>query len=117
MNIFKIIIMPYLQTCNFIKCNEFQISDDCTDVSGGLDEDSEWVIQPMLWGLVPSWSKTRSSQYKMNNARSDGLMNKDSFKSTLQIGRRCVILVEGYSICLGGCLSFLFKWLSKWVYT
>ena len=58
-------------------------------------EDTEWIIQPMLWGLVPPWSKDKSGSYKMNNARSEGIMEKVSFKGPLQKGQRCVILAEG----------------------
>lgn len=61
-------------------------------------EASEYVIQPMLWGLVPSWHKgdPKSVAYKMNNARSDGMLQKRSFKGPLDKGRRCVVLVDGY---------------------
>lgn len=59
---------------------------------------SEAVIQPMLWGLIPSWHDGDSSSFKlkMNNARSDGLLSKASFKKPLQEGKRCVILCDGY---------------------
>ena len=61
-------------------------------------ETSDYVIQPMYWGLVPSWHKgdPKSVAYMMNNARSDGMLQKRSFKGPLEKGRRCVVLVEGY---------------------
>ena len=61
-------------------------------------ETSDYVIQPMYWGLVPSWHKgdPKSVGYMMNNARSDGMLQKRSFKGPLEKGRRCVVLVEGY---------------------
>ena len=60
-------------------------------------ESSDYIIQPMLWGLVPSWHKgdPKAVAYKMNNARSDGMLQKRSFKGPLEKGRRCVVLVEG----------------------
>ena len=61
------------------------------------DIESEWVIQPMHWGLVPHWSKdAKSTGYSMINARSDGILSKNSFKRPLEKGRRCVVLVDGY---------------------
>ena len=58
---------------------------------------TEAVIQPMLWGLVPSWhdGDPSSLKLKMNNARSDGLLSKASFNKPLQEGKRCVILCDG----------------------
>ena len=67
------------------------------DSNSNGDEVSDYIIQPMLWGLVPSWHKgdPKTVAYKMNNARSDGMLQKKSFKGPLEKGRRCVVLVEG----------------------
>ena len=60
------------------------------------DEDCEWVVQPMAWGLVPDWSANpKGSGYTMINARSEGMLSKNSFKRPLERGRRCVVLVDG----------------------
>ena len=58
----------------------------------------ERVLRPMRWGLIPSWyhGDIGSIEYKMNNARSDGMLVKTSFKRPLQSGRRCVVLADGY---------------------
>ena len=55
------------------------------------------VIQPMQWGLVPHWHRgdPKTFGYKMNNARSDGMLSKVSFKKPLEMGRRCVVLADG----------------------
>jgi putative SOS response-associated peptidase YedK len=59
--------------------------------------DVDRVVQPMRWGLIPSWHRGDASsiEYKMNNARSDGLLSKASFKKPLELGRRCVVLADG----------------------
>ena len=52
----------------------------------------------MQWGLVPSWHSgddAKSVAYKMTNARSDGILSKRSFKTPLEKGRRCVVVVDG----------------------
>lgn len=57
----------------------------------------ERVLQPMRWGLIPSWHRgdPKEFTYNMSNARSDTLLDKRSFKSPLEKGKRCVILAEG----------------------
>jgi len=64
-------------------------------------ESGERVLRPMRWGLIPSWyhGEINSIEYKMNNARSDGMLAKASFKKPLQSGRRCVVLADGYMMC------------------
>ncbi|KAJ7360391.1 hypothetical protein OS493_017024 [Desmophyllum pertusum] len=59
---------------------------------------SERVLQPMRWGLIPSWHRgdPKEFSYNMSNARSDTLLDKRSFKSPLEKGKRCVILAEGF---------------------
>ena len=58
---------------------------------------TDWVIQPMLWGLVPHWhhGDPKTVGFNMSNARSDGMLEKSSFKKPLERGQRCVILCEG----------------------
>lgn len=59
---------------------------------------TERVLQPMRWGLIPSWHRgdPKEFTYNMSNARSDTLLDKKSFKSPLEKGKRCVILAEGF---------------------
>ena len=60
-------------------------------------EESDYVVQPMQWGLVPFWhqGEPKSTGYSMINARSDGMLEKRSFKVPLEKGRRCVVLLDG----------------------
>ncbi|XP_029649026.1 abasic site processing protein HMCES [Octopus sinensis] len=59
---------------------------------------SKRVIQPMRWGLVPSWHKgnPNSIPYQTNNCKSETMLEKKMFKVPLEKGRRCVVLAEGY---------------------
>ena len=52
-------------------------------------------LQMMQWGLVPSWAREPSIGYKMINARSETLAQKNSFKALLP-GRRCLIVADGF---------------------
>jgi len=72
-----------------------------------LSECEERVLRPMRWGLIPSWyhGDINSIEYKMNNARSDGMLVKTSFKRPLQHGRRCVVVADGYLTIL--CLTLI----------
>ncbi|XP_047134503.1 abasic site processing protein HMCES isoform X1 [Hydra vulgaris] len=58
----------------------------------------ERVLQPMQWGLVPSWHKgcPKTFAFNMINARLDTLTNKKSFMNILQKGQRCIVLADGF---------------------
>ena len=63
----------------------------------GFSGGEERMLRLMRWGLIPSWyhGDVSSIEYKMNNARSDGMLAKTSFKRPLQSGRRCVVVADG----------------------
>src|SRR5262245_57184414 len=52
-------------------------------------------IVPMLWGLIPHWSKDRKAGYKTINARAETLKEKPSFKVAFK-RQRCLIPTDGY---------------------
>ena len=58
---------------------------------------SDFVIQPMKWGLIPPWhtGETKSAGYNTINARSDTMCSKNTYKRPLEKGRRCVVLCDG----------------------
>jgi putative SOS response-associated peptidase YedK len=53
------------------------------------------AIEPMHWGLIPHWSKDRTSSYKMINARGETITEKPSFRSAYR-ERRCLIPANNY---------------------
>lgn len=61
------------------------------------------VIQELLkpsfvylkWGLVPHWSSKKKSDYRMINARLEGVWEKPSFRSAMRY-RRCLIPTSGF---------------------
>ncbi|XP_046577470.1 LOW QUALITY PROTEIN: abasic site processing protein HMCES-like [Haliotis rubra] len=63
-----------------------------------LEGVAEPVIQPMKWGLTPSWHKgdPYKVEYETNNCRAEGMLTKRMYKVPLEKGRRCVILAEGF---------------------
>lgn len=58
-------------------------------------EESVVLVDPMQWGLVPSWSKDPSVGSKMINARSETITEKPSFRQSVP-GRRCIIPMSGF---------------------
>ncbi|XP_069121125.1 abasic site processing protein HMCES-like [Argopecten irradians] len=66
--------------------------------SGELEGLSERVIQPMMWGMVPSWHKgdPKKVSYETNNCRAEGMLEKRTYKVPLEKGRRCVVLADGF---------------------
>ncbi|XP_033730189.1 abasic site processing protein HMCES-like [Pecten maximus] len=65
---------------------------------GELEGLSDRVIQPMMWGLVPSWHKgdPKKVSYETNNCRAEGMLEKRTYKVPLEKGRRCVVLADGF---------------------
>jgi len=56
------------------------------------------VLQPMLWGLVPSWhagQDPKSHGLTTNNCRLEGVMTSKLYKNCLSKGR-CVVVCEGF---------------------
>ena len=54
------------------------------------------TIEPMRWGLIPSWSKDMKGGFSTFNARADTIDTKSSFKGAWKAGRRCLILAGGF---------------------
>jgi putative SOS response-associated peptidase YedK len=52
-------------------------------------------LEPLRWGLVPSWAKDEAIGNKMINARAETLAEKPSFKGLLN-KHRCLILADGF---------------------
>ncbi|MBH9553134.1 SOS response-associated peptidase [Inhella gelatinilytica] len=48
------------------------------------------------WGLIPWFAKTATLPYSTNNARSEELANKASFKAPWARGQRCIIPVQAF---------------------
>ncbi|XP_067855162.1 abasic site processing protein HMCES [Heptranchias perlo] len=62
-------------------------------------ESAEPILAAMRWGLIPSWfreSDPSKMQYNTSNCRSDGMMQKKSYKDPLFRGQRCVVLADGF---------------------
>ncbi len=57
--------------------------------------DARRQIEPMRWGLVPSWAKDVSVGSRMFNARVESLIDKAAFRTALA-KRRCLIPASGY---------------------
>jgi len=58
-------------------------------------EQAHRQIEPMRWGLVPSWAKDVSVGNRMFNARVESLTEKAAFRTALA-KRRCLIPASGY---------------------
>jgi putative SOS response-associated peptidase YedK len=52
-------------------------------------------LRTVQWGLVPTWSKTRSAATKMINARTETVTSKPAFKAAAA-SRRCLLPSLGY---------------------
>ncbi len=60
-----------------------------------IDKTGEFLLEPMRWGLIPSWARTLNTGYSMFNARMESIEEKASFKNLIA-DHRCVLLADGY---------------------
>lgn len=60
-----------------------------------LDEGNASELVMLRWGLVPYWAKDPSIGSRMNNARSETVADKPSFRTAYR-KRRCLILADGF---------------------
>ena len=66
-------------------------SDDLAVVTNEADDE----IQPVRWGLVPSWADDPKIGARMINARAETVDEKNSFKYAYE-KRRCLVLADGF---------------------
>ncbi len=59
-------------------------------------KDGVRTVEPMRWGLIPSWSKDMKGGFSTFNARSDTVDSKPSFRGAWKSGRRCLVIVGGF---------------------
>jgi putative SOS response-associated peptidase YedK len=55
----------------------------------------ENVVEPIRWGLIPSWAKDVRMGYKMINARAETLTEKPAYRTPIK-KKRCLILADGF---------------------
>jgi putative SOS response-associated peptidase YedK len=54
-------------------------------------------VEPLRWGLVPSWAKDLKVGYKMINARAETLDERPAYRGLVRNAKhRCLILADGY---------------------
>lgn len=49
-----------------------------------------------IWGLIPDFAKTAQLRYQTNNARSEELIDKPSYRKAWLRGQRCIIPAEHF---------------------
>ncbi|XP_064649523.1 abasic site processing protein HMCES-like [Lineus longissimus] len=89
---------PVIVSSKHFKDSPPEKETPATDCQPETDAEPERVIQPMRWGLVPSWHKgeLKSFDLKTSNCRSDNMLSSRVYKGPLEKGRRCVIVVDGF---------------------
>lgn len=55
------------------------------------------LLQPMMWSLIPPWSKDyKNHGLSTNNCRIEGMSTSRLYSKPLKLGQRCVIVCEGF---------------------
>ena len=60
-----------------------------------VERESRRYLQPMRWGLVPSWAPDLSIGDRLINARAETLANKPAYRDAFS-RRRCIIPADGF---------------------
>src|SRR5438552_248914 len=59
-------------------------------------KDGKRRLEPMRWGLIPSWAKDIKMGFSTFNARADAVATKPAFKGAWAKGRRCLVVTHGF---------------------
>ena len=63
------------------------------------DEDSSFVLQSMMWGLIPPWHRSDSPKghgLTTNNARIENIRQSKLYRPVVESKRRCVVICDGF---------------------
>lgn len=66
-----------------------------TQISPILIYNEKRIVQPMRWGLIPSWAKDMKFGARMINARVETILEKPSFRNIIH-KNRCIVIADGY---------------------
>jgi putative SOS response-associated peptidase YedK len=67
------------------------------EVLAVVDDPDGRRIEPLRWGLVPSWAKELKTRFSMINARAETLTEKPAYRSLIRQARhRCLVVADGY---------------------
>ena len=67
-----------------------------TTIDAVIERDGKRIVEPMRWGLVPSWWKNTLKELPATfNARAETVAEKPMFRSAFKRGR-CIIPASGY---------------------
>jgi len=80
---------------NVAPSSEVWVVHDGGSDAGGVAPQSTRVLEPMRWGLVPSWAHDPAVGNRMINARAETAGAKPSFRAAFR-RRRCVVPVDGF---------------------
>ncbi|KAL0276187.1 UNVERIFIED_CONTAM: hypothetical protein PYX00_003804 [Menopon gallinae] len=60
--------------------------------------ESERIIQPMMWGMIPPWHQGDYKSHKLstNNCRIENLDSSKLYKKPFLQGQRCVVVCDGF---------------------
>jgi len=77
----------------------YRVETSHAKVEGVEEQAPRYVIHPMKWGLIPSWTKSSvsySSLMKTINCRDDSLAQSKGLWNPIKHKKRCIIPAEGF---------------------
>lgn len=63
----------------------------------GRDEVIKYILQPMKWGILPSWSKQNDAPSRgVINCRDDSLRATGGMWQSIKARKRCIVVAQGF---------------------
>ncbi len=92
---FKLIPKDDPQTKLALEVNDNYNVTPGSDMPVMIRGKQEHILEQMIWGLIPVWSKSESTGLKLINARKEGLFEKSMWKRLVK-DHRCVVPARGF---------------------
>jgi putative SOS response-associated peptidase YedK len=67
------------------------------EVLAVLEDEDGRRVEPLRWGLIPSWSKEAKAGFRMINARAETVLERPAYRSLLgRAKHRCLVWADGW---------------------
>ena len=89
-------LQAYYQTTNTVEyAARYNIAPSLPVITIHGTPEKQRLMEPMRWGLVPSWAKDPAIGNKMINARGETVDEKPSYRASFK-RKRCIIPASGF---------------------
>jgi putative SOS response-associated peptidase YedK len=67
------------------------------EVLAAVEDERGRRVEPLRWGLIPSWAKDAKLSFKMINARAETVLERPAYRGLVaQAKHRCLVIADGW---------------------